>query len=315
MHIINTLAPVFLVIALGAALRRGGVVSAELQRGMIKLAYWIGLPALLVQKIAESNAVAGEAGMLIGVFLTATAAMILLGGLLAKLLGLRAGQVGTFIQASFRGNLAFIGLPVVFFAFADGAGAGDDAQAISALALGPIVAIYNIVAVAVLLASEHRFGWSAVKKIGSGIVTNPLVLACAAGVALVVIRNQSGLTLPDFAMRTLVVIGQFALPVALLSVGGAIASTPLKGNVGLASLAATIKLVVGPALGFAAAWAWGADEQVRAICMIMLTCPTAVASYILVTQLEGDESLAAGAVVLSTLLSAAALAGVIALTT
>lgn len=315
MHIVNTLAPVFLVIALGAALRHGNVISSELQRGMIKLAYWIGLPCLLVAKIASSRAVAGEAGMMIAVFLSATAAMILLAAVAAKLLGLRAGQVGTFIQAAFRGNLAFIGLPVVFFAFADGAGAGAEAQAIAALSLGPIIVIYNIAAVVVLLASEHRLTKASLRKITVGIVTNPLIIACGVGVGLVLLRSQFNIALPTFAMRTLGVVGQFALPVALLSVGGAIASTPIRGQLRLATLASAIKLVAGPALGYLAAWVWGAEGDVRAITLIMLACPTAVSSYILVTQLKGDESLAAGSVVLTTLLSAAALAGVIALTT
>jgi hypothetical protein len=320
MHIINTLAPIFLVIALGAVLRRTGFVSAELQAGTMKLAYWVGLPCLLVVKIAESRAVAGEAGMMIGVFLAATAGMIAISLIAARLMGLRAERVGTFVQAAFRGNLAFIGLPVVFFAFRDGAGGGEDAQAVAALAIGPIVAIYNVVAVVALLASEHRLGRAAAGKMAVGIATNPLLIACVLGIGLAWMR--ANIVLPIFfiellavAMDSLTVAGQFALPLALLGVGGAIVSTPLKGHVAPAVVASVIKVAVGPLLGLAFGLAFGAEPHVIAITMVMLTCPTAVASYVLVLQLNGDEPLAASSVVISTLGSAVAFSVVIAVMT
>ena len=54
MHVLDTLAPVFAVIALGAALRRTGFVSDELLRGLNRVVYWVALPALLFGKIATA---------------------------------------------------------------------------------------------------------------------------------------------------------------------------------------------------------------------------------------------------------------------
>jgi hypothetical protein len=266
----------------------------------------------LVVKIAGSGGVADEAGMVMGVFLAATACMIALALLSARLLGLHASRVGTFIQAAFRGNLAFIGLPVVFFAFSDGSGAGEDAQAIAALSIGPIVVIYNVVAVVALLASEHRLGRAAIRKMLVGIATNPLLIACVVGIVLAWLKAATGLAMPAFLERGLEVAGQFALPLALLGVGGAIVSTPVKGQVVPAIFAGLIKLAVGPALGLAFGLLFAADAKAIGIAMVLLTCPTAVASYVLVEQLNGDEALAASSIVLSTLGSAAAFSIVIA---
>jgi hypothetical protein len=49
------------------------------------------------------------------------------------------------------------------------------------------------------------------------------------------------------------------------------------------------------------------------VALIMLACPTAVASYVLSEQLGGDSALSAGAVVVSTILSIASLAAVVAI--
>ena len=55
MYILNALAPVFLVIALGAVLQRARFVSDEVFVGMSRLAYWVGMPCLLIHKIAGAS--------------------------------------------------------------------------------------------------------------------------------------------------------------------------------------------------------------------------------------------------------------------
>ena len=50
------------------------------------------------------------------------------------------------------------------------------------------------------------------------------------------------------------------------------------------------------------------------VAMLFLGCPTAVVSWVMAEQLDGDHHLAAGAVVLSTLLSMITLAVILAVT-
>ena len=44
MHVLNTLAPVFLIIALGATLRKTGFLNDTFIAGMNRFAYFVGLP-------------------------------------------------------------------------------------------------------------------------------------------------------------------------------------------------------------------------------------------------------------------------------
>jgi hypothetical protein len=78
-------------------------------------------------------------------------------------------------------------------------------------------------------------------------------------------------------------------------------------------MAAVIKLSVGPVVGYFAAGWLGVGRVETAVALIMLACPTAVASYVLTEQLGGDSALSAGAVVVSTILSIASLAAVVAM--
>jgi predicted permease len=177
------------------------------------------------------------------------------------------------------------------------------------LALGPMVPIYNIAAVVVLSLSRHSFGPGALRRMVVQVVTNPLLLACAAGVAV----SASGLTLPAAVLRTCELVGQFGLPLALLALGGTLAVTPVRGHVSAALAAALVKVAAVPAVGLAAAHLLRATATERGVALILLACPTAVASYILAEQLEGDAPLAASAVVLSTALSVVSLAVAVAM--
>jgi hypothetical protein len=177
------------------------------------------------------------------------------------------------------------------------------------LAFGPLVVLHNALGVIVLLAAGRRLDRAAIRKMALGIVTNPLLLACAAGLSY----SLTPWALPAPIERTLSLFGRFTLPAALLCIGASLASTPLRGQVGRALAATGIKLAAAPLTGLLVARFIGADATETAVALIMLACPTAVASYVLAGQLGGDEDLAASAVVVSTIGSIASLAAVVAL--
>jgi len=54
MFVFNTLAPVFLLIAIGAVLQRTGFASPGFLKEANRLTYWLGLPALLFSELANS---------------------------------------------------------------------------------------------------------------------------------------------------------------------------------------------------------------------------------------------------------------------
>jgi hypothetical protein len=310
-QIVNAILPVFLVIAVGAILTWRGFLNETLLQGMTRLSYYVGLPSLLFVKIATAPQIDRQAGMAFLILILGTVTIMLLSAGVALLMRLRGANIGTFVQGAFRGNTVFVGLPVIFYAFAgpvQHAGA-DRAQTVAALAIGPLVVFYNAASILVLLLSKHRLQWSMLKAVVLQILTNPLVIACAAGGAW----QLAGLTLPVVGERTLSVLGQFALPVALLAVGGSLVATGIRGHFGSALLASLTKTLVSPAVGLGLGWLLGVDPMVAAITAILLGCPTAVASYILVDQLGGDRQLAASTIVLSTLMSAVTLAVIIAL--
>ncbi|QDU72005.1 AEC family transporter [Mucisphaera calidilacus] len=297
LHIIETLLPIVLLVALGVMLFRSGFVRPEHRAILDKLVYWIFLPALLIIKIAEAGSLDSTVGwvVLAMTLLTLTTAGA---GLLCWLIFSRErAAFGVVIQGAFRGNLAFVGLPVIELA-----GADDRTLAIAALTLAPIIAIYNLLAVPVLTLPNHtRDSDTHLSKTLMdtlhALVTNPFIIACVAGLLLGIL----GVDQIRPIAATLNLLGQPAAPLALISLGGALTIYQVHNHLGLAAITTTVKLGLGPALAVLLAWALQLDQQQAFAFLILASTPTAVASYVLVTQLRGDEGLAASIIATTTL--------------
>jgi len=306
MVILNTLAPVFVLIALGALLRRFGFFDARGVDTLNRCCYWIGLPALLFLKIGLDPAPEGASGRLVLALLGATALVLFAALATGLLLRQPARTLATFMHVSFRGNLAYVGLPVVIYAF-EGRPGGAAAGALAAMGLGACVVAHNIIAVILHLAAQHRLSTKALRHMLTKTATNPLLLACVAGFAW---QHVAG-PMPQAIVRSLTVAGQFALPLALLCVGSALVTTPLRNVAVVATLAAALKTLGGPLAGLLLAHLLGLPPMETGVACLLMATPTAIASYVLTGQLGGDDHLAAGTIVLSTLLSIASLSGVI----
>jgi predicted permease len=109
-------------------------------------------------------------------------------------------------------------------------------------------------------------------------------------------------------MATLDLVAQPSATLALLSLGGAMVVHPVHGKLGLAVGGAILKCAVVPLIAYACCELLGIHGVDRTIVLVFAATPTAVASYVLATQLGGDEPLAAAGIVVSTILSAASLA-------
>ena len=303
-QVVQSLLPLVLLIGLGAALIRSRFYGEPFRAGLDRFAYYIGLPALFVGELSASDFHAAGVERLTLVCVGGVLATWLLGWATARGLGLAGEQRGVFIQASLRGNLVFVGLPVIVFA--SGA-AGETVRQHALLAVAPMVLLFNVIGVVVLLAPRHALGPRALLPIARSLLTNPLILACALGVAL----SLTGLRPPAPLLKTLALLGNTALPLALVSLGSSVATMPVRGHLPAALGASVVKLVLCPLAVAALAWAMQLSPEHRLIALVFAATPTAVASFILATQLKGDAALAAACVVVTTVLSLPAVAVVL----
>jgi len=294
---------VFLVVAAGVVLRRYRFLDGGFIDAANSLVYYILLPALLFHEIGTTDFRQAFSGPLVAGGYVATLATFLVAFLASRALGLGPSETGAFVQGSFRANLAYVGLPIVFNAV------GPAGLRKAGIFLGMIVPLLNGLSIVALMAphgagKEEGIATTA-SRIARQVVTNPIILACLAGIAWSVLK----LPLPGMIDRTFRLLTPATLPLSLLCLGGSFSFERARKGFGVAALAAFLKGGVLTGIGIALfRWMGLSGDDLR-IGTIMLGCPTAVVTYVMASRLRGDTDLAGTIVIVSTAASAVTITG------
>lgn len=295
LDILTIVIPVFLVIALGYALRRVGLIDNAFLFQINRLVYFIALPLLLFYEIGRADFFANfNASLVLGSSLVIALGFALSYGY-AALRRYPPEARGTFSQGAFRGNLAYIGLAIVFNAY------GSEGLTRAGILMGFLVPVLNFFAILALLL-PHRTDHSdqGIKFWMRQLLLNPLILASFAGI----LWSFLHLPMPVILDRTLRIATGMSLPLALIAIGGSFSLDKLRGDLIKAFFATGIKIIWLPMLAALVLVGLGVEGQELAIGVLFAGTPAATATYIMAHQMKGDAELAGAIVMLSTLLSA-----------
>ena len=308
--IVDTLLPLIFLIALGVLLSRLRFLGAQFAADLNKLAFWVALPALLLRSSAAASGASSATWSLLLVMLATTTIVALAGWGWSRLLRIPVSGQGTFVQSAYRGNLGFIGVPVVAASAVDLADPVRGHLLASAVIVMTLtMAYYNVLAVVVLQASRTG-GAPGARALFRPIVTNPLLISGLLGLVIAMV----GMPLPTAVDRTLEVLGDAAVPIALLCIGGSLTTTRFSGTRSWIVWAALFKVAVSPLVAGLLVHLTGLGPVELRIALVFASTSTAAAAYVMARQMGGDEALASGSIALSTVLSAISLAAALYLT-
>lgn len=286
--------PVFLVIGLGFCLKRTALVHDAFIHDLNRLVYYIALPALLFYKIAGADFFASFNARLLGGMILAITLVFLLSYGVGRFFGYSPAVQGAFCQGAFRGNLAYIGLAIVYNAY------GEQGFTRAGILLGFLVPYMNVLSVVALILPHRRqnlemgrFFWL------QQIATNPLIAASFVGI----FWSFLGLPLPQILDRALDIVTGMSLPLALIAIGASFSFRKLRGDLRPAAISAGMKIVLMPLLAALLLLALGVHGQEMAIGVLLASTPTATAAYIMAQQLKCDAELSGAIILLSTLCS------------
>ena len=140
------------------------------------------------------------------------------------------------------------------------------------------------------------------KRLGQtlkALISNPLILACLGGIIYANVWQR----FPAFIDSTLKLTSFVALPLAMLSIGGALTLGTIKDHFKLSLISSIFKLIVLPVIGYLFLILFDVSELSLKIGLIYFALPTSPALYILSSQLNSDTNLASASIALSTMLS------------
>jgi len=287
--ILGALGPIFTLILIGFGLRRAGFPGDGFWPAAERFTYFILFPALLIQRLALSRigdyAVLPVAAVIITLLLTMTALVYLL----RPWFKVDGPGFTSIYQGAIRFN-TYVGLAVALAIF------NPEAGAVAALVMAIMIPTINVLCVLVL--NLHAGGKATVGGVVRGLIGNPLILACLAGIGL----NLSGIGLPWGSAAVLEILARAALPLGLLAVGAGLRIEGLT-RPGLLATVSGLKLLALPALAGILCGLVNPGRLETAVLVTFAALPGASTAYILARQLGGDAALMAAIITVETALA------------
>lgn len=296
--ILNSIFPVVALIALGVFLRRYGVTNEIFLKTSDRLIYFIFFPAMLFWKIGSPSSGSASYGTLTLAVLCTLFAVYLLSLFYVKVARIPDFKVGSFCQGCCRFN-TYVGMAIILTAL------GDQGVRAFGVMIGVVIPFINLLVVPTLIwfSGESYPLREKVVILLKAVLSNPLILGCVLGISYA----SLGIPFPASVDNTLRMLSMVALPMALISIGGSLTFTAVKGHLKLALVSTFFKHVVLPVLGYTVLRLFQVTGLAFQVGMIYFALPTSTAAYILSSQLKSDADLAAAAILLSTILSLASL--------
>jgi predicted permease len=295
MAILNTIVPIFLLILLGVYAKQRGFMPPELLGTINRLVFYLAIPAMIFRSISKASLKSEFHPAVLALTLFVIILVYFLIWLGCILAGLDRHKRGTFIQSGSHGNLGYIGLAVAFYYL------GEGGLVKASLIAGVMMIIQNVISVIALQVNspqsikDHKFSHLIVK-----IIANPIILSALGGIVF----SASNINMPMTIDRSLQLIGQMALPLALLVIGASLSFGLIYRQTILVMISAMIKLLLLPAIGWGSFRWFSIAPHEYLPALIMLASPTATSVYVMGREMQGDPDLATATISMSTLASA-----------
>lgn len=298
--IISALIPVFLIILLGALLKRSTLFNDSAWTGFENLCYYLLFPVLLIKTLATAQLGNTEllrfSLVLLFAIVSMSGLMLLAYPLMNRFMGVNPAAFTSLLQGATRWH-GFIALSIVGLLY------GDPGITYMAITMAVIIPPLNIINVAVLA----RFGDSKsdLRSVLRKVIRNPFILACLVGAGL----NLTSIGLPVYIREIFDILSGGALGLGLLVVGAGLQLGKVREQRGLVLFGALLRLLGMPALMFSGAWLFSIKGLPLVVAVLAGAVPTAASSYVLARQMGGDAPLMANLITTQVLLAIITLPG------
>lgn len=285
--------PIFLIIAAGYCLTRMHIAKNKWMAPLNSLVYYIALPALIIVNLIKLDVSTSSLhSTLIVSVIVASATTLIFAGLCHFLPFNKKTRMTIFLTA-ILGNAIFLGIPL--------------AEALTpSLAKTTVATVSVVFFTATLISSLVILEiWLYKSKNGGHIieslVKNPIIIALAIGLLLTIIPvPQSLLHLTESPLQLL---AQTASPLALFALGGFLANRRPPTQIPAIIIATALKLLILPFLFLATSHTLPLTDTSVELQILLAATPTAVTAFVLTEKYKLNNELAAGVMLISTVLS------------
>ena len=286
--------PFFLLIGVGFVAAASGFFSQTATDALTRFVFYFALPAMLFR--FSANLSFGDVFDLhfIGVYFVATAAIYVLAVAVAMWRGTPVAEAAVEGQCGVIGNIGFLGIPMFALIM------GEAAVGYIMVMLAVDLLFFGSLIVILITGSQgQRVGWGAVRDIGRGLITNPMLVAIFLGFGWSALEWH----LPAPANDFVTYLGGAAMPGALFAIGASLARKTTE-RMSVAGWLSFVKLVLHPAaIAFLALVVWPVETYAAAVMIASAALPTAGNIYMLAQHYEVAPQRVSATILISTAIS------------
>ncbi len=289
MLFVNIILPVFLIILAGFCLEKRSKLDF---RTLTNIGLYLFAPALVFSALVKRDINLGLAADLFWFMIIYTAILMLLALAAGRLFRLDSDTRSALSLSTVMMNVGNFGLPLAYFAFGD---AGLEASVL-------VFVLFTIPLGTLGIIIAQGAGASLREA-----VMNAARIPLFHSVALAFAVKALGLPLPAFVLRPIELLGQAAIPLMLVMLGMQLARTSLHASPGFLSLAVLIRLGLAPVIAWGVAVWLEIPDEARKVVILQTSTPSAVLPLLYSLRFGSRPDLVAGAIFVTTLLSALSL--------
>ena len=300
--ILTALAPPFLLILLGAALKRLRVLDPAHVPVLNGLVLNVTLPALVVTGLLHAPPLSPRLALpVLALFVSEAAALALVAGL-GRVLRLPKAALGAVLLVGVFGNTGFIGYPLTLALFPK--------QFPTAILLDQFGMTLPMYVTAAIVGARLGSGGGHGAALGR-FFRSPIFFSAIIGLSLHSVSVPPALAHSPLLSRfgTVIVqclgyLGQGTTPLVLLALGVALRPGAVLRQPKALGLACAVKLLFCPCVVWVLCRAFSITGEVRAETVLASAMPAAVVASVLAGQNEMEGDFAVGVVFAATVLSA-----------
>ena len=289
---LSAVLPIFVLLALGVLLRRIKMLDVPTLNKLNTLAFKIFLSVSLYYNICTANIAEVFDGHLLVFAIASQFVVLALGLLFAIPTEKTKKRRGALAHGIFHTNF------VIFGTLIGTALCGEGNLGSISLLIATIVPTQNVLSV-ILLELYREGGKVNAKKVLTGVIKNPYVIAALLGFATQLIH----LHYPSMVLNIIRDVGRCGTPIALIVMGGLFNFGAIRQNLKPICVGVIARLVVVPMIMVPIAVWMGFRGASMVGLMCMFVAPCATTSFNLASAMDSDADLAAQLVVFTSLFS------------
>lgn len=289
MVFINVILPVFLLAFAGFCLEKKAEIDKQ---ALANVSLLLFSPALVFSSLLKHDVALDQWLQMTLYMVIYTAIFTLVAVAASRACRFDSDTTRALILTTAMMNIGNFGLPLTYFAF------GEAALSISILAF--VLFSIPLGTEAIIVAQGKGVRWREA-------VRNMLRIPIFHAVVLALIIKACGWAPPKFIVRPVELLGQAAIPTMLVLLGMQLASARIHRAWGFFTLAASLRLILGPLVGFLLAALLGMSGLTRDVIVLQTSTPAAVLTLLYAIRFNTRPELVSGAILFSTLASAGTL--------